>query len=230
MSSAANLNKESQMRIHLGTLSLSVVMLLMFVSGCAKSLQADAGGKSMEAPPPARTASKTSSVPSQQSLEPAPSLSGGVEASPRSRDDRTSDILVAKTEPSDAARRQTEDIRKEQAATTLAGLKDVYFAFDSWNITEDGRQALLGDAEWLRSNPRQAVTIEGHCDERGTQAYNLVLGEKRAKAVKNFLLELGVVKERLGIVSYGKDRPVCKESDESCYQQNRRGHLSLRVN
>jgi peptidoglycan-associated lipoprotein len=224
-----NLNKERQMRIHLGTLSLSVIVLLMSQSGCAKSLQADAGGKSMETPAPAMTASKTNLTASQSSLEPAPSLSGGVETSPRTRDDRTTDILVAKTETSDAARRQSEEIRKEQAATALAGLKDVYFAFDSWNITEDGRQALVADAEWLRNNPRPAVTIEGHCDERGTQAYNLVLGEKRAKAVKNFLLELGVGKERLGIVSYGKDRPICKEPDESCYQQNRRGHLSLRV-
>ena len=72
------------------------------------------------------------------------------------------------------------------------------------------------------------MKVEGHCDERGTAAYNLVLGEKRAKAVRNYLVELGVGADRLSIVSYGKERPFCNERAESCYQQNRRGHLVVK--
>jgi peptidoglycan-associated lipoprotein len=138
------------------------------------------------------------------------------------------DIKVAKVQPSDATGRLAEDMRREQAATAAAGLKDVFFGYDSWNITEQARQALTADAEWINANPTILLKIEGHCDERGTQAYNLVLGEKRAKAVRNYLAELGVGANRLAVVSYGKERPFCQEHDESCYQQNRRGHIVVR--
>lgn len=139
------------------------------------------------------------------------------------------EIKVAKVAPSDAGRRQAEDIRRERVATAIAGIKDVFFTFDSWNLSDEGKQALEVDAQWLQSNPEKIVAIEGHCDERGTQAYNLVLGEKRAKAVRNYLVELGVGTKRLTVTSYGKERPFCQEHDEACYQQNRRGHISLRV-
>jgi peptidoglycan-associated lipoprotein len=96
-------------------------------------------------------------------------------------------------------------------------------------ITEEGRQALSRNAEWIKSNSNALLKVEGHCDERGTSAYNLVLGEKRAKAVRNYLVELGVGANRLSVVSYGKERPSCTEHAESCYQQNRRGHLAVKV-
>lgn len=135
--------------------------------------------------------------------------------------------MVAKAEP-DSAARQIEEMRREQAAAAAAGLKDVFFAYDSWTITEDGRQALMADADWIKANGSANIKIEGHCDERGTQAYNLVLGEKRAKAVRNYLVELGVLANRLSVVSYGKERPFCKDHAEPCYQQNRRGHIVIR--
>ncbi len=137
--------------------------------------------------------------------------------------------MLAKVDPSASAGRQLDDVRAEQAASTAAGLRDVYFGYDSWTISEDGRQALSRDAEWMKSNPSAQVKVEGHCDERGTTAYNLVLGEKRAKAVRNYLVELGVSANRLGVVSYGKERPSCQEHSESCYQQNRRGHLAVKA-
>jgi peptidoglycan-associated lipoprotein len=121
------------------------------------------------------------------------------------------------------------DVRAEQAASAAAGLRDVFFAYDSWTISEEGRQALSRDAEWMKSTPSAVVKVEGHCDERGTSAYNLVLGEKRAKAARNYLVELGVGANRLSVVSYGKERPSCNEHAESCYQQNRRGHLALKA-
>ncbi len=140
-----------------------------------------------------------------------------------------SGTMLAKADPSGSAGRQLDEMRAEQAASAAAGLRDVYFGYDSWTISEDGRQALSRDAEWMKSNPSAQIKVEGHCDERGTSAYNLVLGEKRAKAVRNYLVELGVSANRLAVVSYGKERPFCQEHAESCYQQNRRGHLALKV-
>ncbi len=135
--------------------------------------------------------------------------------------------LMAKSDPGSAAR-QMEEMRAEQAASSAAGLRDVFFAFDSFVISEEGRQALSRDAEWVKSNPGTQLKVEGHCDERGTSAYNLVLGEKRAKAVRNYLVELGVASNRLSVVSYGKERPSCKEHAESCYSQNRRAHVVVK--
>ena len=140
-----------------------------------------------------------------------------------------SGTMLAKVDPSSSAERQMDEVRAEQAASFAAGLRDVLFDYDSWTISEDGRQALSRDAEWMKSNSSALVKVEGHCDERGTSAYNLVLGEKRAKAARNYLVELGVGANRLSVVSYGKERPSCNEHAESCYQQNRRGHLVVKT-
>jgi peptidoglycan-associated lipoprotein len=137
-------------------------------------------------------------------------------------------VLLAKADPGSAGR-QIEEIRSEQTASAAAGLRDVFFAYDSFSISDDGRQALARNAEWIRMNSSAQLKIEGHCDERGTSAYNLVLGEKRAKAVRNYLVELGVGANRLAVVSYGKERPFCHEHAESCYAQNRRGHVVVKT-
>lgn len=140
-----------------------------------------------------------------------------------------SGTMLAKADPSGSVERQMDEVRAEQAASAAAGLRDVYFGYDSWTISEEGRQALTRDAEWMKSNSSTLVKVEGNCDERGTSAYNLVLGEKRAKAARNYLVELGVGANRLSVVSYGKERPLCNEHSESCYQQNRRGHLAVKT-
>ncbi len=171
---------------------------------------------------------------STPSAEPAPygsSLSGLDSVRPGSapaEEQLGSGTLVAKVQPSESAARQADELRAEQKAAAEVGMRDVYFEYNSWQINEEGRRALTADADWIRGNPTALVKIEGHCDERGTGAYNLVLGEKRAKAVRNYLVELGVVASQLTVVSYGKERPFCLERAESCYQQNRRGHLVLR--
>lgn len=140
----------------------------------------------------------------------------------------SSGSLVAKADTASGGN-QADVRRAEEAAAEAAGLRDVFFAYDSFAITEEGRQALARDAEWLKTNPSAQLKIEGHCDERGTSAYNLVLGEKRAKSTRNFLVELGVSASRLSTVSFGKERPFCLEHNEECYKQNRRGHLLLKV-
>ena len=152
---------------------------------------------------------------------------GGIDKNP-SEERVGGGTMVAKLDPSGAGR-QLDEIRAEQAASTAAGLRDVFFGYDSWTVSDEGRQALTRDAEWMKSNPSALVKVEGHCDERGTSAYNLVLGEKRAKAARNYMVELGVSANRLSVVSYGKERPICNEHAEACYQQNRRGHLTVKT-
>ena len=99
----------------------------------------------------------------------------------------------------------------------------VHFEFDQYNVQE-GDKAILGrQAAWLAKYPAVRVTIEGHCDERGTREYNLALGARRANAVKEYLVSQGVSTARLETVSYGKERPICTQSDEACWAQNRRG-------
>jgi peptidoglycan-associated lipoprotein len=204
--------------------------LLVILPGCAKTMQTTSGAKSVEQPIPAAAVAAAPTSTAKDTAEPALGDPGvpapSVSASPRSGSD---DLVIAKAEPSDATRRQVDEIKQEQAATMLAGLTDVFYGFDSWNLSETGRQALVADAEWLRTNPGKTITIEGHCDERGSQAYNFVLGEKRAKAAQHYLVELGVKAQRMEVVSYGKDRPFCKELDETCYQKNRRSHMVLHV-
>ncbi|WP_447965204.1 OmpA family protein [Nitrospira sp. Ecomares 2.1] len=109
-------------------------------------------------------------------------------------------------------------------------VQDIYFAFDSWNISGDAAKFLEEGAQWLQANPGKALTIEGHCDQRGTQDYNLVLGQKRADAARTYLVNLGVQPDRIKIVSYGKERPFCQHDNEDCFQENRRNHMVVRVN
>jgi peptidoglycan-associated lipoprotein len=108
-----------------------------------------------------------------------------------------------------------------------APLADALFDYDQATIRPDAAEVLKRDATWLTRWPTTTVTIEGHCDERGTPEYNLALGERRADAVKSYLVSLGVATGRLKIVSFGKERPVCTDSSEPCWQRNRRGHLTI---
>jgi peptidoglycan-associated lipoprotein len=98
----------------------------------------------------------------------------------------------------------------------------VFFAFDRSDITPESQQILERQADWLRRYPNVTVTIEGHCDERGTREYNLALGERRAQAVKNVLVASGVPASRISTISYGKERPAVVGSSEEAYAQNRR--------
>ncbi len=103
----------------------------------------------------------------------------------------------------------------------------VHFDYDAYAVTEEGHSVLQRQSAWLQKYPSVRVTIEGHCDERGTREYNLALGARRANAVKEYLVSLGVSAGRLETISYGKERPICTESDESCYAQNRRGVTTI---
>jgi peptidoglycan-associated lipoprotein len=103
----------------------------------------------------------------------------------------------------------------------------VHFDFDQYNVKDSDRSILSRQAAWLAKYPAVRVTVEGHCDERGTREYNLALGARRANAVKEFLVSQGVSTARLETVSYGKERPICTQSDEACWAQNRRGVTTI---
>lgn len=104
-------------------------------------------------------------------------------------------------------------------------VRDAFFDYDKADIRPDAQQALQQTANFLKGYPNARVTIEGHCDERGSTEYNLALGQRRADAVKNYLVSLGISAANLTTTSWGKEKPFCTEHDEACWQQNRRGHF-----
>jgi peptidoglycan-associated lipoprotein len=123
---------------------------------------------------------------------------------------------------------QAEVLKMDVAELNKKGyLTDAYFDYDQSDLREDARSALSADAEWLKKYPSVQVLIEGYCDERGTGAYNLALGDRRANAAKEYLVSLGVDGSRIRTVSYGEERPFCTESHEDCWQQNRRAHFVI---
>ncbi|HXG51622.1 MAG TPA: peptidoglycan-associated lipoprotein Pal [candidate division Zixibacteria bacterium] len=130
----------------------------------------------------------------------------------------------------------SREVKKEPSASSLDALrrgeaaaegplKDIHFAFDRYDLSPAARDILKANAAWLKANPSARVQIEGHCDERGTNEYNLALGAKRAEAAKNYLVSLGIAAGRLSTVSYGEEIPVCKEHNEGCWQKNRRARF-----
>jgi peptidoglycan-associated lipoprotein len=123
-----------------------------------------------------------------------------------------------------AAPATTSGIRagSQQDLAATAGDR-VYFAYDKSDISPEARAILSKQADWLKKNANVTVTVEGHCDERGTREYNLALGERRATAVKNVLVALGIPANRVSTISYGKERPAVVGSTEAAWAQNRRG-------
>lgn len=132
---------------------------------------------------------------------------------------------IAKAQPSDTLQNQMDKIQKQEFAAATAGLKDVFFPFDSWTLTEEGKSALKQTGRWLKQDFSSVLIIEGHSDQRGTQAYNMILGKRRAIAVRDYLSQLGIDPSHLITISFGKDKPFCLDITEVCHQLNRRGHL-----
>ncbi len=113
-------------------------------------------------------------------------------------------------------------------APAASPLKDVFFGFDKSNIRDDQTAALKDNVAWLKANTGAKITVEGHCDERGTAEYNLALGERRAKAVKDSLVKAGIPADRIATISNGKERPFVQGHDESAWKWNRRAHLVIK--
>jgi len=132
----------------------------------------------------------------------------------------------------DQAKQMQEDrLRAEEAAREAAGAafvnEIIHFSFDSALLSDQAQQTLNDKADYLRTNSGVTVTVEGHCDERGTDAYNIALGERRAESVKNFLVDLGISANRLNIVSFGEERPIAIEQNEASWAKNRRAQFVI---
>ncbi|NWH07289.1 MAG: peptidoglycan-associated lipoprotein Pal [Alphaproteobacteria bacterium] len=129
---------------------------------------------------------------------------------------------TAKTETPVVDGGSTVPMTEQQIFTQQVGDR-VFFDLDSYSIRPDGMATLHRQAEFLQQHPQYTLRIEGHCDERGTREYNLALGDRRANAVREALVSLGIDRARLTTISYGKERPECTQSDEGCWQLNRKG-------
>ncbi len=146
---------------------------------------------------------------------------------------RSSGQRASPSQPVAQTPRQSAQIPPEVRATLnekLARLEDAMFDYDKSTIREDASTALKDDVGVIRdilaNYPTQKLLIEGHCDERGSEEYNMALGDRRAKTAEEFLSSMGIPSGQLSVLSLGKDRPVCTDADESCYQRNRRAHVT----
>jgi peptidoglycan-associated lipoprotein len=182
---------------------MSLLLVGLIASGCAKRPATTAATAAAPAPRPAS--------PGPAPAAPAPSSSGAT---------------AAPAAPATAAPAAPRPSPKEFAA--VAALKDVFFEFDKYDIRPEDAKTLDANASWLKQNADNLVLIEGHCDERGTNEYNLALGERRAKATMNYLVSQGIQANRITIISYGEERPICNEKNDSCWSKNRRAHFLVK--
>ncbi len=106
-------------------------------------------------------------------------------------------------------------------------VKDIFFDFNKYDVRADQQHAARGDAQFLLQHPEVKLVIEGHCDDRGSEEYNLGLGDNRAQTLKSYLLQAGISADRIRTISYGKEKPFCNQDDEQCWQQNRRDHFTM---
>ena len=177
---------------------------LLMSAGCKKKVALK--------PPPAPQQQQTASVapPERSTPAPTPAPSRPVETAQRPR------------MPDAATKARIQDL--------LDRIQDAYFDYDKHDIRPDAQKTLQEDAhtlaEILKDYPEYKLTVEGYCDERGSEEYNLALGDARAKQAKDYLVTLGIPANQLRTVSYGKDKPVCTDSTESCWQKNRRAHIT----
>lgn len=123
------------------------------------------------------------------------------------------------------AKIETKEIEAPKYIEEKGVFEDIHFDFDKYDIRPDAKPILQSIAEWLIKNKSSELLVEGHCDERGTNEYNLALGDRRAKATRDYIVALGVPSDRIEIISYGEEKPLCMEKAEECWEKNRRSHF-----
>ena len=140
--------------------------------------------------------------------------------------------LVQMEEMGQASEEMGSDVPDNQIARMknfqeTSNLKDIHFNFDQYGLDSNSKEVLQQNAAYLKQNPRTKIEIQGHCDERGTNNYNIALGERRAHSTKRFLVSQGIDSSRINIISFGEEKPFCFDSNEGCWFQNRRAHFML---
>jgi peptidoglycan-associated lipoprotein len=205
-----------------------MIAFAMLVSGCPK--RADVAKGEAQQPGAGQQAAGTSTAPSRGTTRPG-EASRPYSSTVTPQEERVTPPGQAQLQepPAPGAPSAATPGRPGmQAAAEGAPLKDIFFDFDKSEIRDDAKGNLSEDAGWLRSNSKAQITIEGHCDERGTAEYNLGLGERRAKAAKDYLVAAGIDAKRIKMISYGKERPFVLGHDESAWKWNRRAHFVVR--
>jgi peptidoglycan-associated lipoprotein len=204
----------------LGGLMVSLLMTVVVLAGCAKR----PATTQASAPAPTGAAAGTApAAPTTPATPATPTQPGGAAAAPPSTPSGPAAPAAPAPGAGPAAARPAP---KEFVA--VPELKDIYFDFDKYDIRPGDAKVLDANAAWLKARENYLVLIEGHCDERGTNEYNLALGERRAKAAMNYLVSQGVQASRITIISYGEERPVCTEKNEACWSKNRRAHFLVK--
>jgi len=183
------------------------VLIVPLSVGCAKRPSTTAASA------PAPTAAGATATTSTTATAPSPARMVAPPTAPGGAPTRTT--ATARLAPGDFA--------------PNAALQDIHFAFDKYDITKTEAAVLDGHATWLKTNAGHLLLIEGHADERGTNEYNLALGDRRAKATTNYLISRGVAATRITVISYGEDRPACREHTEECWAKNRRAHFLVKA-
>jgi peptidoglycan-associated lipoprotein len=202
--------------LHRGASALLVVptiALALFMVGCPKRPATTA----VSAPAPSAAPAPRAAAPAAPAPAPAPAPAQPRAAAP-----------TAPAAPAPAAPRSPAPLPPPAEFAPHEALKAIHFDFDKYDIRPGDAKILDGNASWLKSNPNNLILIEGHCDERGTNEYNLALGERRAKSTMNYLVAQGVQASRITIISYGEERPVCAEKEEGCWSKNRRAQFLVK--
>jgi peptidoglycan-associated lipoprotein len=193
-------------------LMVALLILGVIAAGCAKR---PATSQVSSAPAPTGAAATT---PETTTAAPAPTSS----SQPAMAEPPGSGSSTPTPAPAPGARPSPKEF------VAVPEMRDVFFDFDKYDVRPSDAKILDANAAWLKTNAQHLVLIEGHCDERGTNEYNLALGERRAKSTMNYLVSQGIQASRITIISYGEERPVCTEKTEECWAKNRRAHFLVK--
>jgi peptidoglycan-associated lipoprotein len=193
--------------------ALAIVALIVLAGACARRpvvpvASAPAPSRAVEAPPPAPA--------------PAPVAPPPVAPAPAAPAPPPPPAPVAVAPPPAPALAPVKEFRSSD------NVRPIYFDFDKAQVRPGDAKILVANAAWLNANPGYLLLIEGHCDERGTNEYNLALGDRRAKATMEFLVAQGVKMDRMSTISYGEERPTCTSHDEACWAKNRRSQFLVK--
>ena len=198
--------------------TITLALMVLFLTGCPKRPEV------VETVPKPIAPQSEVGIPAPP---PVPKVATPEEKSPTEVAAQSPEATVPpETGAAPEAKIAEGEVRPETSAVVKAlGVKDIYFDFDQSAIREDSKKLLNENVEWLRKNPAAKATIEGHCDERGSSEYNLALGDRRARATRDYLVAAGIQANRISTISFGKERPFVLGHDESAWQWNRRAHF-----
>ncbi len=197
--------------------TITLALVALFLTGCPKR------------PEVVETVPRPIAPQGEVGPPPAPKVATPEEKSPT---EVAAQAPEAKVPPETGAAPEAKiaegEVRPETSAEVKAlGVKDIYFDFDQSAVREDSKKLLNENIEWLRKNPAAKATIEGHCDERGSSEYNLALGDRRARATRDYLVAAGIQANRINTISFGKERPFVLGHDDSAWKWNRRAHFAV---